>query len=116
MIKYQFFPRSRGVTEDIDKIIQCFIKVDNSKGAEHLKSNEMLDLLRPYLENIGFRVEHGKKENDKIDVPVLFGENNTIDKSFYADALSNTDVLLLRWKLVELFLIINFSKIFFKHV
>lgn len=89
MIKYQFFPRSRGVTEDIEKIIQCFIKVDNSKGTGHLKSNEMLDLLRPYLENIGFRVEHGKKENDKIDVPVLFGENNTIDKSFYADALSN---------------------------
>ena len=48
----------------------------------------MLELVRPSLENLGFRVERGKGKDDKIDVPVLFGENNVIDKSFYADALS----------------------------
>lgn len=89
MINYQFFPRSRGVTNEIDAIINCFKTVDANKKKEHLKSNEMLSLLRPFLEELGFRVEQGKKEKEKIDVPVLFGENNTIDKSFYADALSN---------------------------
>lgn len=88
MINYQFFPRSRGVTQEIGHIIDCFKRVDESKADEHLKSNEMLNLLRPHLEAIGFRVEQGKKGSKKIDVPVLFGENNSIDKSFYADALS----------------------------
>lgn len=88
MINYQFFPRSRGVTQEIENIIDCFKLVDESKVDEHLKSNEMLNLLRPHLEDIGFRVEQGKKGSEKIDVPVLFGENNSIDKSFYADALS----------------------------
>lgn len=95
MINYQFFPRSIGVTTDIDSIINCFKIVDNTKENEHLKSNEMLSLLRPHLENIGFRVEQGKKESEKIDVPVLFGENNSIDKSFYADALSSDGKIVI---------------------
>ena len=89
MINYQFFPRSQGVTKEIRQIIDCFKAVDVEKDSKkHLISNDMLALLRPHLENIGFRVEQGKKKEEKIDVPVLFGENNEIDKSFYADALS----------------------------
>ena len=89
MVNYQFIPLSRGVTPDILKIINCFKVVDSEKNSnEHLVSNDMLALLRPHLEKIGFRVEQGKKKQEKIDVPVLFGENNEIDKSFYADALS----------------------------
>ena len=45
-------------------------------------------LLRPHLEACGYDVERGKGRDDKIDVPVLFGENNEIDKSFYADAIN----------------------------
>lgn len=51
-------------------------------------SNEVLALVRPHLEAIGFAVETGKGKEEKIDVPVLFGENNEVDKSFFADALS----------------------------
>ena len=89
MINYQFFPRSRGVTTEIQQIIDCFKTVDGERDCkQHLVSNDMLALLRPHLESVGFRVEQGKKKEEKIDVPVLFGENNVIDKSFYADALS----------------------------
>lgn len=89
MINYQFFPRSRGVTTEIQQIIDCFKTVDDERDNKlHLVSNDMLALLRPHLESVGFRVEQGKKKEEKIDVPVLFGENNVIDKSFYADALS----------------------------
>ena len=89
MINYQFFPRSRGVTPEIKAIIDCFVEADAKKPPhKHLVSNEMLELVRSSLEVLGFRVERGKGKEEKIDVPVLFGENNVIDKSFYADALS----------------------------
>jgi hypothetical protein len=89
MIKYQFFPRSHGLTKEMEQIVDCFKTVDAAKtSAVQLKSNDMLMLVRPHLEKLGFRVESGKSKDDKIDVPVLFGENNSIDKSFFADALS----------------------------
>lgn len=89
MINYQFFPRSHGLTPEMRAIVDCFVAVDAKKTqGVHLKSNDMLGLVRPYLEKIKFRVETGKKHDEKIDVPVLFGENGEIDKSFYADALS----------------------------
>jgi hypothetical protein len=90
MIKYQFFPRSRGVTNEIQKVIECFkaVESDIDSGTNNLVSNEVLAKVRPYLERQGYRVEIGKSTEQKIDVPVLFGRDNAIDKSFYADALS----------------------------
>jgi len=44
--------------------------------------------LRDDLASIDYKVEIGKKDDEKIKVPVLFGENNSVDKSFNADALS----------------------------
>lgn len=89
MINYQFFPRSHGLTKEMQQIVDCFNLVDANKAdGMQLRSNDMLSLLRPHLEKIGFKVERGKAKEEKIDVPVLFGENNSIDKSFFADALS----------------------------
>ena len=89
MINYQFFPRSHGLTNEMAQIVDCFRAVDATKSAdEQYRSNYMLSLVRPYLEKCGFKVETGKAKEEKIDVPVLFGENNSIDKSFFADALS----------------------------
>lgn len=90
MINYQFFPRSQGVTDEMKAIINAFknieAKIDSS--TKNLSSNEVLAELRPYLKRIGYHVETGKKADDKIDIPVLFGIDNSVDKSFYADALS----------------------------
>lgn len=90
MIKYQFFPRSRGVTQEIQDIINSFKAIENQidSSTSELKSNEVLQIVRPYLEQLQYTVETGKGVNEKIDVPVLFGQDNKIDKSFYADALS----------------------------
>ena len=90
MIKYQFFPRSRGVTLEIQDIINSFKAIETQIDSEisELKSNEVLQIVRPYLEQLQYTVETGKGVNEKIDVPVLFGQDNKIDKSFYADALS----------------------------
>jgi len=89
MINFQFFPRSHGLTREMKSVVDCFVAVDAGKSANaHLKSNDMLALLRPHLERLNYQVETGKKKEEKIDVPVLFGENNMVDKSFFADALS----------------------------
>ena len=91
MIQYQFFPRSQGITDEIKAIIESFKSVESEidSNTNELKSNDVLSRVRPFLENNSFTVETGKGKNDKIYVPVLFGKDNSIDKSFYADALSN---------------------------
>lgn len=96
MINFQFFPRSQGVTKTIYQIIDCFKKVDEMRNPEyHLKSNEMLALLRPHLEEIGFMVETGKATNEQILVPVLYSENDQVDKFFAADALSDDHKIVI---------------------
>ena len=94
MINFQFFPRSRGLDEEMAKIVTAFQCVDKSSHVQ-MRSNDMLALVRPHLEKIGFRVERGKHKSEKIDVPVLFGENNEVDKSFWADALSKDGRIVL---------------------
>ena len=90
MIQYQFFPRSQGITNEIKMVIESFksIEYEIDSNSKDLKSDDVLAKVRPFLEQESFTVETGKGKNDKIDVPVLFGKDNSVDKSFYADALS----------------------------
>ena len=87
---FQLFPRSHGITNPINAIVECFKDLEEEISSDNYKysSNEVLEILRPKLEHIGYDVEKGKSKNEKIHVPVLFGYNNQIDKSFNADALS----------------------------
>lgn len=96
MINFQFFPRSHGVTPRMREIINSFRAVDSERDANvHLISNDMLALVRPHLEEIGFTVETGKAKDKQILVPVLFSENDQVDKSFAADALSNDHKIVI---------------------
>ena len=98
-LTYQFFPRSQGITEEkkILEVVQCFEQTyEQIKSPENeLDSNEVLDILRPHLENIEFKVETGKAKGQKIPVPVLFGLNNSVDQSFNADAVSGDGKIVL---------------------
>ncbi|MDX1349007.1 MAG: hypothetical protein R3279_02105 [Putridiphycobacter sp.] len=97
MIRYQFFPRSHGITPQVKNVIDCFKKVEGkiSSDSLQLKSNDVLEELRPYLEAIKFKVETGKTLNEEIHVPVLFGCDNEIDKSFNADAISDAGKIVI---------------------
>lgn len=97
MIKFQFFPRSRGINKSMQQVLDAFMTVQEeiSSDTRDLTSNDVLAKLRPYLEERGYKVEKGKREEDKIDVPVLFGQDNNIDKSFYADALSEDGTIVI---------------------
>jgi len=90
MCIYQLYPRSEGMTDELFGVVSCFDAViDKIDSRKHkLSSNEALKQLEPYLVNQGFIVETGKTRDKKINVPVLFGTNNTIDKSFDADTVS----------------------------
>ncbi len=91
MIKFQFFPRSQGITAEIEGVINCFriVEADIGSATKNLSSDKVLEKLRVGLEAQGFRVESGKTKDKKIGVPVLFGLDNKIDKSFHADAVSS---------------------------
>lgn len=97
MIQSQFFPRSRGFSPTMKQIVNCFEKEHDAICSENneLTSNQVLAIIRPHLEDINFRVETGKSKETKIDVPVLFGIDNKIDKSFYADALSEDGKIVI---------------------
>lgn len=97
MIHYQFFPRSVGIKEPITSIINCFQAVESeiSSSENNLISNEVLAVLRPHFLKIGLSVEEGKKDKQKIKVPVLFGLENKIDKFFNADALSTDGSIVI---------------------
>jgi hypothetical protein len=47
------------------------------------------------LRDIGFRVERGKRKEDRIDIPVLFGQNGKVGKTFQVDAYSPSEGVVL---------------------
>lgn len=97
MLRYQLFPRSVGITDDLRAVVGCFEAVyDNIKSPENkLNSDGVLRFLRPQLEALGFKIEAGKSKGEKIPVPVLFGLNNRIDKAFEADGVSGDGKIVI---------------------
>ena len=90
MVRFQFFPRSIGVVKPIEDVLNAFKNVESEIDSKtsNKKSDDVLAAVEPYLTKLKYNVEKDKSSKGKIDVPVLFGNNNTIDKSFYADAIS----------------------------
>jgi len=97
MLHYQFFPRSQGITPEIKKVIDCFLLVNDKIDSDfnNLNSNAVLKELYLPLTRIGYRIETSKSKEGKIDVPVLFGLGNQIDKSYNADALSKDGKIVI---------------------
>ncbi len=83
------YPVSREMDGHIRLIIECFQeihpKIDSFAHANQ-KSDIVLAELAPGLKRSGFEVEEGKKANQKLSVPVLFGLNGKVAKSFDVDA------------------------------
>ena len=90
MINYQLFPKSQQISSDLLAVVNVFQTNENliSSKTQELSSNEVLALLTDGLEKIGFAVEKGKKKDDKIKIPVLFGRNGNLEKSFDADGVN----------------------------
>lgn len=87
MINWMHFPEKQTAGRSLRQIVKAFEAVNaNIDSYTHqLKSDEVLTAVRPGLEALGFAVEKSKKSDDLVAVPVLYGVNGRIEKSFEAD-------------------------------
>ncbi len=71
-------------------VVAVFEKHESRIGSTQnkLSSDKVLAVLRDDLVAIGFQVEVGKTKQDKIKVPVLFGQNGKLEKYFEADGFN----------------------------
>lgn len=96
MINWMSFPQTEKAAEHFCDIVSSFEqvsdKIDSHRhaGADNLESNKVLEILEPLLTKAGYLVEHSKKAEDKIKVPVLFGKNGKVKLNFEVDAYSET--------------------------
>ena len=58
----------------------------DSRSHTGVNSDSVLAEIRPGLLGLGYRVEAGKKRNDKIQLPVLFGEHGVPPFHYEVDA------------------------------
>jgi len=89
-IRFISFPRTEPPPSYVPQIVQVFQQhetaISTLERAHHLKSDEVLAILRADLEAIGFCVERGKQADQKIERPVFFGENGIPTLRFEVDA------------------------------
>jgi hypothetical protein len=98
MINWTYFPQSKQATPMARKVVNVFEAISDSIDSQTnngLVSNDVLHLSANGLESIGFKVERGKKKADKINIPVLFGRNGKVEKSFEADALNEDEKFVI---------------------
>lgn len=88
-IAWQYFPKSREIPGHLINVVRVFEtrhpRIDSEN--HQLTSDKVLDALRKDLVKIGFEVETSRREEGRIEVPVLFGLNGKLEKSFQADGI-----------------------------
>jgi hypothetical protein len=87
VIQWQYFPRSTAATDLAREVVRAFETAPGIDSASQSEpSNKILAAVAPGLAHLGFNVELGKRRDQKVHVPVLFGLNGRTAKSFDADA------------------------------
>jgi len=83
-----YFPKRDRAVPLALSVVSAFESVAASvdSSIHELSSNAVLAHVAAPLVLAGFTVETGKKKAEKINVPVLFGLNGRLEKSFDADA------------------------------
>jgi hypothetical protein len=96
--RYMFFPRTKTPPAWAEEVLGVFrqhrTEID-TKNARHSTSDEVLAMLRPDLEHIGFKVESGKRQSEKLHRPVLFGEMGSHDVKYEIDAYQEANKIVL---------------------
>ena len=87
MINWMYFPKNRPLDEVSLQVVKAFQDIAHGIDSEshQYKSDEVLAVVCPGLEAVGFSVEKSKRTEDLVAVPVLYGVNGRIEKSFEAD-------------------------------
>lgn len=87
-MEWQYFPRSRSLPEHLYELVNALRPQFEllPEAESHLESDQVLALIRPVLEDLGYMVESGKTAIKKVRRPVLFGPNGIPTKTFDVDA------------------------------
>lgn len=86
---WSYFPRNAKAPEWVHQFVAV---VESAEGVvstatrSGLKSDDVLAAIAPGLEGLSYSVESGKKKDQKISRPVLFGENGVPKVSYEVDA------------------------------
>lgn len=84
-----YFPLNGRPPQSLMDVVKAVNKnieqIRSDKNSEH--SDNVLRILEFDLKQFGFDVEAGKKKNEKLSMPVLYGEKGLIDKAFEVDAV-----------------------------
>lgn len=111
-----YFPKSDEPPDFVRSVVRVFESCEDQlhEHAKDLKSDGVLMLLCPGLQALGFKVETGKRASEKIRVPVLFGRNGAVEKSFEADAWHDVQKMILEVEAGRGYLNNQFLKDFFQ--
>jgi hypothetical protein len=89
-IRYICYPRTSPPPNFAAELVTVFQDHEKDIGTvsrqKGLTSDEVLTILRPRLVNLGFQVEAGKRQRDKIERPVFFGESGQPTLKYEIDA------------------------------
>ncbi len=88
MINWQYYPKSDAAPQIAIRVVSTFeaVSAEIDSAVHTLESNLVLKAINTGLTGEGFTVESGKTDKGKVKVPVLFGRNGRLEKSFDADA------------------------------
>ena len=89
--RWMYYPQWSPPPPWVDKLVGVFAthrtRIDSTvrKRGVKMESNDVLGVLRPDLETIGFQVEKSKRAEDRIFRPVFFGEFGRPGKTYNID-------------------------------
>jgi hypothetical protein len=89
-VRYHFFPQTEPPPSFLRTVVDVFQKHEGAISTrmldKGLTSNGVLAVLKDDLLQLGFQVELGKSEADKISRPVFFGEDGVPTLKYEIDA------------------------------
>ena len=90
-IKWQLFPKSLIPPKHIAELVDVFESVESeiSTPENQLNSNDVLEVIRPGLTEIGYEVELPGPPRVKVSRPVLFGLSGKVEQHFDVDAFGH---------------------------
>lgn len=100
-ITYYSYPltqRPPPIADDVAEAFRAHEEVISTRELsqdDSLSSDDVLETVRPDLEVIGFDVEDGKRDVDKVTLPATFGEAGRHDHEFDVDGFHEREGCVL---------------------
>jgi hypothetical protein len=116
MVNWNYFPKNARINDNLIHVIDIFNlhhnKIDSSK--HQLNSNKVLECITDDLYNIGYKVESGKKKENIIRIPVLFGLNGKEIVAYEVDAYNPINKIVIEVEAGQAVINYKFLKDFFQ--